>query len=160
MTIVISLLALALAANAVAAGPSANTRFVGTWKLVSFESRSPSGELTYPRGREPIGRLTYDSNGRMTVQIMQRDRAKFGDENSRRATAAEAEIAFRGYTAYFGTYMVNEAAGHVIHKVEACLFPNWVGTDQKRFFRFEGNRLTLEADLPAGRSKLIWERVP
>jgi hypothetical protein len=154
-----SLLLLTLATAALAADAPTRERFLGTWKLVSFESRSPSGEVTYPRGRNPVGRLTYDPDGRMAVHIMQPGRAKFASENSRAATAAEAESAYRGYSAYYGTYTVDEAASHVIHKVEASLFPNWVGTDQKRFFRFEGNRLTLEADQPAGRSKLVWERV-
>jgi hypothetical protein len=155
----IALLSIALATAAPGAEPRAKERFIGTWELVSFESRSASGDVTYPRGRRPAGRLTYDREGRMAVQIMQRERLKFASENSRTATAAEAESAFRGYSAYFGTYRVDEAAGYVIHKVEASLFPNWVGTDQKRFFRFEDNRLTLEADGPAGRSKLVWERV-
>ena len=138
----------------------ARARFVGTWKLVSYELRSHSGEITYPRGRDPVGRITYDSAGRMTVQIMQRDRTRFASIDSRGATPAEAEAAFRGYTAYFGTYTINDKAGFVMHHVEASLFPNWAGSDQKRFFKLEGNRLTLEADLTAGRAKLVWEKLP
>jgi hypothetical protein len=159
MSTLVSLLTLTLATAALAADAPIKERFIGTWKLVSFESRSPSGELTYPRGSNPVGRLTYDRDGRMAVQIMRPGVGKFAGPSSRAATAAEAESAFRGYSAYFGTYFVDEAADQVIHKVESSLFPNWVGTEQKRFFRFEGNRLTLEADTAAGRSKLVWERV-
>jgi hypothetical protein len=42
--------------------------------------------------------------------------------------------------------------------VEGAWTPNWIGTKQVRYFKFEGDRLTLEADLRGGRGKLVWER--
>jgi hypothetical protein len=32
----------------------------------------------------------------------------------------------------------------VIHRLQMSWFPNWVGTQQKRFFEFAGDRLTLK----------------
>ena len=47
--------------------------FVGAWKLVSFERKTTAGEVTYPMGVNPVGRLTYDAFGRMSAQIMRPD---------------------------------------------------------------------------------------
>ncbi len=47
--------------------------------------------------------------------------------------------------------------------MEASFFPNWAGVDQERFYRFDGNRLTLSAAsmLANGKSQsvhLIWDK--
>lgn len=31
----------------------------------------------------------------------------------------------------------------MVHHVETSLYPNWVGTAQKRFFTIDGKRLTI-----------------
>ena len=77
--------------------------------------------------------------------------------------AAEQKIAaFDGYTAYYGTYTVDEAHRTIIHHVEASLYPNWVGTEQRRLFEFSEGKLILRAVNGAGgpgtESRLVWER--
>jgi hypothetical protein len=44
------------------------------------------------------------------------------------------------------------------------MYPNWIGTDQKRFFEFSGDRLTLKTPpfQQAGDQQiliLVWERL-
>ena len=34
-------------------------QFIGSWKLISYELTSTKGEVTYPRGRDAIGRIIY-----------------------------------------------------------------------------------------------------
>jgi hypothetical protein len=135
--------------------------FVGAWKLISFERRTTAGgEVTYPMGQNPVGRLTYDALGRMSAQIMRPDRPKFqAGDAARTGTAEEKIAAFDGYTAYYGTYTVNESERVVTHHVEASLYPNWVGTDQRRPYEFVGDQLTLHVVNGAAESKLVWERV-
>ena len=134
--------------------------FVGAWKLVSFERRTPAGELTYPMGDRPVGRLTYDAFGRMSAQLMQPDRPKFkANDAARTGTAEEKVAAYNGYTAYYGTFTVNEADHMVVHHVEASLYPNWVGSDQRRAYEFSGDQLILRVSNAAGESRLVWERV-
>ncbi len=123
----------------------AKEQFVGTWKLVLYEIGA-----SYPMGRDAVGLLTYHANGRMSLQVMRSDRPKFpvtglGDiEGGYEAgTSEEAESAYRGYIAYFGTYEVNEEGRFVTHHIEASLFPNWVGKDQVEFFELSEDRLTL-----------------
>ena len=44
----------------------------------------------------------------------------------------------------------------LIHHVEACTFPAWIGTEQRRLYEFVGNHLVLSF----GPNRLIWERLP
>ena len=45
------------------------------------------------------------------------------------------------YIAYSGPCVVDEGAGSVTLKVDAAWRPDYVGTEQKRFFRFDNGRL-------------------
>jgi hypothetical protein len=139
----------------------AQPAFVGSWKLISYESFSLAGEVSYPLGKDAIGRINYDAAGRMSVQIMRPGRPQMEGLIRTGGTPEQVITAYRGYTAYYGVYTVDEARSVVIHKVEGSLFPNYVGTDQVRHYSFSGKRLTLQADLQqGGRSKLVWEKLP
>ena len=136
--------------------------FVGVWTLVSFERRMPDGALTHPMGDKPVGRLTYDAMGHMTAQLMNPDRPQFRKALSGLGSAKEKGAAYDGYTAYYGTYSVNEKEHVVIHHVEASLYPNWVGGEQRRLYEFSGGNLILRAVNglagPGTESRLVWER--
>jgi hypothetical protein len=130
-------------------------RFVGTWKLVSVEDRSAAGEVEYPYGEDPVGVLVYDSTGRMAVQIMRSDRPHLSSDNLRDAHAEEIRAAADGFTAFFGSYIVDEAHGRVIHTVEGHLTPNSVGKNLVRAYEFVEDRLILRP----GRSRtIVWKR--
>jgi hypothetical protein len=88
--------------------------FVGTWRLVSIE-----GGLTQTnRGQKPTGVIYYDASGNMAAQIMpDRPRPKWTGA----PTQEQALEAFRGYTAYFGTYTIDEKAGTVTHHRQGSL---------------------------------------
>jgi hypothetical protein len=60
-----------------------------------------------------------------------------------------------GYLGYYGTFSLNEANKSVIHHVEACTLPAWIGTDQTRPYQFVGADLVLRS----GSSELVWERL-
>jgi Lipocalin-like domain len=115
-------------------------RFLGIWKLLSVET-VVDGSLSYPYGEHPVGRLAYDDAGRMSVQIMKTGRQSPTDD---------------GCLAYYGTFAVDEENQTVIHHLEACNIPAWIGTEQKRPFEFDGDHLVLNA--PS--TKLVWERLP
>lgn len=133
--------------------------FVGHWRLISYEQRSTTGEVTQPFGKDPIGRISYDADGHMSAQLMRRDRPSFANSDPVKGTDAEIRQAFTLYLAYYGSYTVDEKAGTVTHHLEGAWFPNWIGTNQVRRYEFNGNRLTLQADLPAGHGTLVWERI-
>src|SRR5882762_8839602 len=97
-----------------AQAPTVSGQFVGVWKLSSFEQRTTAGELTYPMGRNPVGRLTYDASGHMSAQLMLPDRPAFQAPSKVRGSTEQKIAAFDGYTAYYGTYTVDEENRTVI----------------------------------------------
>lgn len=48
--------------------------FVGAWRLLSFEARTSSGEVSYPWGRDAVGVLLYGQDGYMAGSLMRADR--------------------------------------------------------------------------------------
>jgi hypothetical protein len=110
------------------------------------------------------GRLIYEPDGRMAVQLMDPNRPAFTSGDPLVTSEAEVRAAFGGYTAYYGTYSVNFDDRTIVHHIEAALLPNWAGTDQQRRFEFDGKYLTLMGDLLIGGVQgvvsLVWERLP
>jgi hypothetical protein len=136
----------------------------GSWKLISCHFKDSNGQTAYPFGQEAQGRLIYEPDGRMAVQVMNPNRPKFASKDPLVTSEAEVRAAFDGYTAYYGTYSVNPDEPTIVHHLEAALLPNWVGTDQPRHFEFDGKYLTLQGPLLLGGVQgvvsLIWERLP
>src|SRR5262245_28359201 len=120
---------------------------VGSWKLSSFEAHSPDGHLSHPMGENASGLLIYTATRRMSVQLMRRDRPHFAAGNRLQGTPEEIKAAFEGFVGYWGTFDVDEKAKTVTHHVAGASFPNWIGTDQKRFYEFDRDRLTLSTPL-------------
>jgi hypothetical protein len=143
------------------AAPAARDPFIGVWKLVRYERKSEDGVIDYPYGEKPVGRITYDKGGRMSAQLMRPGRrstmAPGVNLIAGNASAEEIREAVTGFIAYYGTFDVDEPAHTVIHHVQACLVPSWVGADLKRSYRFDGNRLALTA-VTTSVVELIWER--
>jgi hypothetical protein len=137
---------------------------VGSWKLVSFHSQDSSGQTAYPFGKDAQGRLIYEPDGRMAVQLMNPNRPGFTSDDPLVTSEAEVRAAFGGYTAYYGTYSVNPQEKTIVHHIEAALLPNWVGANQLRHFEFDGKYLTLKGTLLLGGVQgfvsLVWERLP
>ena len=157
--------ALVSASDGPPSSPGAAARLVGSWTLVAYEARTPGGGIEAIYGPHPVGRLMYDADGRMSVHLMDARRRKFASGDRLVHTAEEVGEAFDGYFGYFGTYTVDEAAGTVTHHVVGASFPNFVGTEQKRFFVLSEPRLELTSP-PMRREgtevtlRVVWEREP
>ena len=143
------------------AATDAKDRFIGVWRLLRCERRSANGAVDYPYGEKPVGRITYDKAGRMSAQLMRPGRRSTVSSGVNlivgNASADEIREAVSGFTAYFGTFDVDESTTTVTHHVQASLVPSWVGTDLRRTYRFEGNRLHLTA-VTSSVVELTWER--
>ena len=140
-------------------------RFFGTWKLVSWKIKWTNGDLTdSPLGPNAVGCIMYDPEGQVSVALMRPDRPNFASGDLTEATAQEIKSGFEGYIGYCGSYEINEEERFVIHRLRLSSFPNWVGTEQKRYFEFAGDRLTLRTPPltilgePQVHS-LIWQRL-
>jgi Lipocalin-like domain len=131
-------------------------RFIGAWRLVAFEEEGTNGELVYPYGQDAAGLLIYDSSGCMSVQIMRRDRVPLSSADWQSLPAEEIKKAIEGFSAFFGSYEVDEANGIVIHRVEGHVLPESVGKVLRRQFTFSGDVLILK---PSPNRRVIWERI-
>ena len=114
---------------------------IGTWWLVSWELRDAEGRVTYPWGRDPVGFITYTADGRMAVQFGRSDRAQLHVADWLAASDAEIVAAARGYFAYCGTYECRDDT--VVHRLDFCLMPNWIGGEQVRQVALSGDTVTL-----------------
>jgi len=136
-------------------------KFEGSWELIEKFSITSDGDKILPWGTEVKGTIIY-SNGRMAAQLGIRNRKNFESFDSKSVKAEEAQSALNSYIAYFGSYEIHE--DYIIHKIEQSLFPNWVGHNVKRFFKFEGDILTLEAKELTHingleKTVLVWKRL-
>ena len=155
--------AAAVAEGATQASTSDREKFVGTYRLMTVEGKdAASGEWVERPNYNSIGYSTYAETGHMGVHIMPRSRTRHA---SNPPTGEEAQAALRGYTAYFGSFTVDEAGQFVVHHRFGQINPG--GTvDAKRFYDFAGERLILTPAPADGGGKdtatvrLIWERLP
>lgn len=113
---------------------------VGTWRLVTFVN-IVDGERVYPFGESPKGYFTYTSDGCVMIQIqnevppeswksLETNADGFGDTSP-------------WYVGYFGRYTVDFEAGEVIHHVEGGMLLHYIGTDQRRPFVVDGDKLFI-----------------
>ncbi len=159
-TIIGCLFALALILSATAAR-AADNPLIGTWKLKSYVREvAATGERYNERGEHPNGYLSYAPDGRMYAIITWGDRAAPADIVP---TSEERIKLFSTMISYAGTYTFD--AEKVVHHVDNSWNQSWTGTDQVRFYKLDGNTLTITSALARnftdgreGRSILVWER--
>jgi hypothetical protein len=117
-------------------------RFAGFYKLVD------GGD----------GYLAYDAAGYMGISMQRPGRARFEG----RPTPDHIRTAMAGFTAYWGSFAVNDASSTITHQTFTALDPAVSGTDVVERFTLAGNRLTLTS--PGGATRphgtLTWERLP
>jgi Lipocalin-like domain len=150
---------------------SVRGQLVGSWRLLSRESRRANGQVEADQGLStlPLGVLIYDQSGHVAAQLSRRDRtvSMFREEC---AVAAETKgtpdtaQTVLGYDAYFGTYTLNEQEGIVTHHLEAAIWPGDIGKNIDRHFTISGNRLTIKFDTTTREGlkvtrTLVWERM-
>ena len=138
-------------------------KIVGTWKLVSWVFENEKGETVHYLGEDAKGILMYDKHGYMNAQLVKGNRPKFASDSISAGTPEETHGAFHTYLAYFGTYR-EEEPGAVVHTVEGTLFPNWLGHEEVRYGRIEGDLLVLNTPpIPAQGREIVfyitWQRV-
>ena len=112
----------------------------GRWKLVAAEDLRTDGSVArYPWGKRPTGSIVVEG-GACYLQIMSSDVPSFAAGATPVGDQMKAAL-LSTYIAYSGPCTINETEGSVTLKVEAAWRPDYVGTEQKRFFRFENGKL-------------------
>ncbi|MEJ0018215.1 MAG: lipocalin-like domain-containing protein [Acetobacteraceae bacterium] len=133
----------------------------GTWRLQSYVVEvQATGETLPVMGPHPTGYTTFMPDGRVFF-VLTADGRKPGKTEQERADLLSTLVA------YTGTYRVEGDTW--ITKVEVAWNPEWVGTEQVRNFRREGDLLQVLtpwrmmpnwADKGMTRSIITFARVP
>src|SRR5882757_4453873 len=153
VTTSLALLILGLAFSVGTAVAQSAKDLVGTWTPVSAEVFGPN----------PKGNLTFDANGRFSLQLLRADLKKIAANKRDMGTPEENNAIVHGSISYYVTYTMN-GTELVLH-VEASSFPNWTGTDQKRTnVSLTADQLTYTNPAPSvgpgTPTILVWKRTP
>jgi hypothetical protein len=129
----------------------------GNWKVVSYVTQElATGKKTPVLGEHPKGYLIYTPEGRMMGLLVHEIRSPPKTDEDR--------INLHKYmVAYSGRYTVE--GDKVVHHVDISWNEGYTGTDQVRFFKLEGNTLTIKT-APAknpitgieSTTVVVWER--
>lgn len=130
---------------------------VGVWKLVSWQVIADDGTPQDLFGLHPKGFLVLTPEGRSIVLTTAENR-KPGTGDAERAAL------HRSMLAYSGTYRIE--GQDFITRVDVSWNEEWNGTEQRRHFRIDGDRLFIEsAPAPSivfpGKTdfrRIVWER--
>jgi hypothetical protein len=136
--------------DAVGEKQSFKEQLVGTWTLLSWEQKRGDGTKVERYGTSPKGIAFFDAGGRYIIAVMRSDRAKYVSNALWQGTPEENRETADGTITYFGTYSMSEADSSIAIHIEGSSFPNWIGTDQKRFVAIAGDQLTLTVRPPIG----------
>jgi hypothetical protein len=138
---------------------------VGTWRLRSWKNVGSDGSEVYPLGERPVGYIFYNHDGYMSVEIMAQGRVPYQVPDVFGGTPRERSEAISTYISYAGPFELLADRDTVIHHIEVCSYPNWIGNAQVRFAKREGDLLVLSTTKPVTfqgvtrSAELVWERV-
>lgn len=112
-----------------------NAKIQGAWKLVSYEVEvQATGEKMFPMGKNPTGYAIFSPESRVWFVLT-------GDGRKPAKTATGKAALLDSLIAYAGKYRL--VGDKWITSVEVAWNPAWVGTEQSRTFRVEGERLQV-----------------
>ena len=148
-----------LCVQLVAQSPNSNSdasKFPGVWDLVSIDVRWPDGRVEQYWGKNPVGRITYDTKGRMSALLMTADR----NQSDGKKIQADIQSMAAGY---YGSYTVDPSRQVVTHKVEASIRASESKT-LERSYVFKDSTLELTAHMTLNEKPatvvLLWKRQP
>jgi len=126
-------------------------KIIGIWKLVSWEKEIiATGQRSLFLGKEPAGYLIFTPEGRMMVLITGEGRLGLNTNQH----CAELISSMYSYTG-----MCKIDGDKFITKVDVAWNPGWVGNNQIRSFKIDGDRLQIIGG--SGRTDkdiITWER--
>ncbi|WP_158683030.1 lipocalin-like domain-containing protein [Shewanella sp. WE21] len=136
-------------------------KLIGTWEFVSCVAKTSTGEVNYPWGQDSSGLLTYTADGYVFVSRMS-VALKEAASKLVPGSQEEALAVVAGFEAYSGKYTVKDNL--VTHHVQMCSTPVHCGTEQSRYFEFNGDEISLttkpvEFEGVTHTAYLVWRRV-
>ena len=131
---------------------------IGTWGLVSYavypvSSMGDESKAISPYGPNATGFITYTAQGYVSMHFCNPGQAHHKSGMPTNSTDAELAESARRYLAYAGPFdLITNGKGEqvVVHRPEVSLYPNWLGSAQRRLVKMddEGEMLTLWPETP------------
>jgi hypothetical protein len=110
-----------------------STRILGIWKLLSFESEiQATGKKDPVMGQNPTGYVIFTPEKRAFFILT-------GEGRNSPKTVQDRAALLNSLISYTGIYRLE--GDKWITKVDVAWSPDFIGTEQMRFFKVEGNRL-------------------
>lgn len=104
---------------------------IGTWKLISFNGISHTGELYEgPLGNSPKGYLIYTEEGIVSVNM------------ARIPPVSKNDNCKIPYMSYAGSWSY-EGNNNILHRITIAENSEWIGTEQRRTIELEGEQLII-----------------
>jgi hypothetical protein len=108
---------------------------IGFWKLVSYVVEiQATGQIEPIMGQHPTGYVNFSPEGRVMFILT-------GEGRKPAKTTEERADLLSTLVAYTGTYRIE--GDRWITVVDLAWNPEWVGTEQARNFKIDGNRLQV-----------------
>ena len=134
----------------------------GTWRLVSYQEKTPDGTVVNPFGETPQGIVIFEPGGYVSLQIMKIPRVSF-PAGYERATAEQVKAVHEAYLAYYGSWTVDETHSVILENIRASNQPYLNNQMTTQHFELDGKRLNLRTEFDnqgEARSVLfVWEKI-
>jgi hypothetical protein len=132
-------------------------QLAGSWKLISWTIQIIGGDVTEPFGANPKGRAVFTPDGYVAFVIAAADRKPAANDQ-------ESAALLKTLLAYTGKFTID--GDKFTTKVDISWNEIFSGQDQVRYFKLEGDKLTIRtaeqgsAVYPGKRvvGSLTWER--
>ena len=110
-------------------------KIIGIWKLVAYEVEiQATSQKELVMGKNPTGYTIFTPEGRVWFVLT-------GEGRKVAKTIEDRAELLNTLVAYTGMYRIEEDKW--ITKVDVAWNPEWVGTEQRRFFKVDGERLQV-----------------
>jgi hypothetical protein len=149
------LLAAVCFANTTLGKDRAAPSLVGSWRLVKYADTPEGGEPVLAFGKEPIGLFIFTADGHISISFMRNP----PDISSTSADQDPDTCIPAWYCAYFGTYTVSYERSVWVTRVLGGNIPSYLGTEQPRTFKLDGDTLTISEAYTANGKLFKAERV-
>ena len=136
-------------------------QLIGTWKAVEVNNVLEDGIKVQSYGPNPSGMLMLDDRGHFSLILIRTDLPKFASGKRDLGSHEENKAVIQGSLSNYGTYSVSDADRTLVLRIEQSSFPNWSGTEQRRFIatisRDELKWVNYVAS-NGGTAQIVWKR--
>lgn len=149
-------LAVLLTCSALAnASPAHIDPLVGAWQLLQYVDVPDGGQPLDGFGSKPIGMFVFTADGHVSIGLMTNPRVAQSATPYPDPDACVPDW----YCSYFGTYTYDPSGPSWTTHVIGGNIPSYLGTDQRRQFKIEGDTLTISETYVSGGKTYHGKRV-